>query len=97
GAKLSLDATPNLQVLLFHLGTAVLLSFLFGLAPVWKGRRGGADRLMLSMQVALSVVVLVGAGMFLRTVQSLRSTELGFRPDHLLLVALDPKNAGRSD
>src|SRR5262245_55089468 len=85
---------------------------LFGLAPALGARRSlipglkgaseGGGRLtgrnlLVSAQVALSLIVLVGAGLFIRTVYALRATDLGFRPDHLLAVALSPKNAGRSD
>jgi predicted permease len=110
-AKFRLDAEPNLSVLLFHLGTAVLCGILFGLAPALSARRqslipglkGDGEgrllgrRLLVSAQVALSVVVLVGAGLFVRTVYALRATDLGFRADHLLALAMSPKNAGRSD
>jgi putative ABC transport system permease protein len=113
GSGLRLETEPNVQVLLFHLGTSVICGILFGLAPALgtrhqsltqglKGSVAGRGRLtvrkaLVSAQVAFSVVVLVGAGLFLRTVYALRTTELGFRPDHLLAVALSPKNAGRSD
>lgn len=47
--------------------------------------RGG-----LSMaQAALSVVLLVGAGLFLRSVQNLRSLDLGFDPDGLYIAMPD--------
>ena len=44
----------------------------------------------------MSVVVLVGAVLFVRTVHALRATDLGLRTDHLLVLALSPQNAGRS-
>jgi predicted permease len=50
-----------------------------------------------AVQVALSMIILVGAGLFVRTLQSLRSSSLGFRADHLVVVALSPRNAGLSD
>jgi predicted permease len=56
------------------------------------GRHG-----LIAAQVALSVVVLAGATLFVRTIANLRAVDLGLRPDHLLLVALDPKTAGRAD
>ena len=105
-----LEAEPNFMVLLFHLGTAVLCGILFGLATAWGVRRqslipglkkdGGRMRgrmFLVVAQVALSVVVLVGAGLFVRTIYALRATDLGFKADHLIAMALSPKNAGRSD
>ena len=42
------------------------------------------------MQVALSVVLLIGAGLFLRTLWNLRTADLGFQPDRLVLFTVDP-------
>jgi predicted permease len=56
------------------------------------GRHG-----LIGAQVALSVVVLAGATLFVRTIANLRAVDLGLRPEHLLVVALDPKTAGRAD
>jgi predicted permease len=41
-------------------------------------------------QVALSVMLLAGAGLFLRTLVNLKSTALGFNPERILLFQLDP-------
>ena len=59
---------------------------------IGAGRHG-----LIAAQVAVSIVVLVGAGLFLSTIAALRSTDLGLRAEHVLLVALDPKTAGRRD
>jgi len=40
-------------------------------------------------QVAVSCVVLIGAGMALRSLQKLSQVKLGFQPDHLLLASFD--------
>ena len=99
------------SVLAFHGLTALGAVLVFGLVPALASRRnafsllrvagagGGsvrARRWFLAGQVGLAVVILVGAVLFVRTVQALRSTELGFRSDHLLVAALSPQNAGRS-
>jgi predicted permease len=42
------------------------------------------------VQVALSIVLLVGAGLFLRTLHNLRSIDIGFDSEGVLLVSLDP-------
>jgi predicted permease len=44
-------------------------------------------------QVCLSVVLLIGAGLFVRTLFNLRSVEIGFRPERVLLFAIDPPRA----
>jgi putative ABC transport system permease protein len=66
-----------------------------GPAPVLTaGARvsGSRSRLLpalVSGQVALSLVLLVGAALFVRTFQNLRHLDLGFRPDAVLLVDLE--------
>lgn len=49
-------------------------------------RRGGLGaKPLVAFQLALSTLLIVSAGLFLRTVLALTSVDLGFRPDHLLL------------
>jgi predicted permease len=53
---------------------------------------GSRSRLLpalVSGQVALSLVLLVGAALFARTYQNLRHVDLGFKPDAVLLVDLE--------
>jgi len=42
------------------------------------------------VQIALSVLVLVGAGLFVHTLANLRSLPIGFNPQRILLFDLDP-------
>jgi putative ABC transport system permease protein len=46
------------------------------------------------VQIGLSVLLLFGAGLFVRTMQNLRSVDVGFRPDHLLTFTINPVLAG---
>jgi len=41
-------------------------------------------------QVSLSLLLLVGAGLFLRTLLNLRTTAIGFNPEHILLFDINP-------
>jgi predicted permease len=41
-------------------------------------------------QVSLSLLLLIGAGLFLRTLLNLRTTTIGFNPEHILLFDLNP-------
>ncbi len=48
-------------------------------------------------QVAVAVVVLAAAGMFLRSVQRASQVDLGFRPDSILLASMAPSDEGYDD
>ncbi len=48
-------------------------------------------KMLLAVQVAVSLVVLIGAGLFLRTVQNLREVDVGFDPQNLVLFHVDPR------
>jgi predicted permease len=51
------------------------------------GGRGTATRDgLVVLEVAAALVLLVGAGLMLRTLARLRAIEIGFRPDHLLTL-----------
>ena len=58
------------------------------------GRRSVLARSLLVVQVALSLVLLVGAGLFLRTLDNLRRVDVGFDPHNILLVRLTPAVSG---
>ncbi|MEK6299732.1 MAG: ABC transporter permease [Acidobacteriota bacterium] len=48
-------------------------------------------------QVALSLLLLVGAGLFIRTMHNLQRINLGFNQENLLLFALQPNHGGYKD
>ena len=45
---------------------------------------------LLVVQVAISLVLLIGAGLFLQTLQNLRHVDVGFDPQNLLLFRVNP-------
>jgi len=55
------------------------------------GSRSLLSKLLLVVQVALSLMLLVGAGLFLRTLQNLRSENVGFNPQRLVLFRVNPQ------
>lgn len=57
-------------------------------------RRATVHDVIVACQIAVSLVMLIGAGLFVRSLQSLSSLEPGFRADHLLLISADPGSAG---
>ncbi len=61
---------------------------------VHEGSRLSAAKLLVAAQVALSLLLLVGAGLFVRSLQNLMHLEMGFQREHLLEVRIDPETAG---
>jgi predicted permease len=56
-------------------------------------RQMRSGRALVSLQLALSLPLLVGAGLLVRTVYNLQHADLGFPADHLLLVRPDLREA----
>jgi predicted permease len=52
---------------------------------------------LVAAQVAVSVVLLSAAGLFVRYLSNLEHLDLGFQRDHILLVTLDPARSGYDD
>lgn len=64
------------------------------------GARSGRlpmGRVLVAIQIGLSLVLLITAATFLRTVVNLRSVTLGFVPERVLVFAADPSLAGYRD
>ncbi len=59
-----------------------------------RGRRFGLGGSLVVLQVALSVVVLTGAGLLLRTLDKLRNVDPGFDTHNILLFSVNPSFAG---
>jgi putative ABC transport system permease protein len=58
---------------------------------------GGAlkfRRTCVALQISLSLLLIIGAGLFMRTIQNLRNVNPGFVTDHLLTFGLAPAFAG---
>jgi predicted permease len=56
-------------------------------------RRGLAGRSIVVVQVAMSMVLVVGAGLFVQTLAGLAHTRLGFNPDRITLFGIAPPQA----
>ncbi len=61
-----------------------------------KGRLLGLGKALVVAQVALSVLLLVGATMFVRTLANLQNLNAGFNTQDLLLFQIDPTQDGYS-
>jgi predicted permease len=64
------------------------------------GSRSMLGKGLVVLQVAMSLVLIVGAGLFLRTLENLRSVDVGFDSKNLLMFNVDPSvnryDAGRA-
>ena len=97
-------------VIAFAGALTILTALLFGLVPAWgtshfdvaptlnqdrrttsRSRIGGG---LIVLQVGLSVVLLSGAGLLLRTLHNLGNVPLGFNQDRLLVFTLRPEQGG---
>ena len=60
----------------------------------FAGSRFSAAKLLVAAQVALSLLVVCGAGLFARSLRNLAHQDLGFDREHVLTVWMDPRSAG---
>lgn len=65
-------------------------------AGVTERLRVGPQRTLVGAQVALCVIVLVVAALFVQTLRNLDRVNLGVSPDHVLLASVDPSSVGYS-
>jgi predicted permease len=60
-------------------------------------RGPGLSRILMVSQIAFTVLTLVAAGLFVRTLSNLSSIQLGFNRENLLTFQLNARQAGHSD
>ncbi len=63
-------------------------------APSQHGRRIGLSQFLVVTQIALSLLLVLGAALFVRTLANLHSVEIGFNQENLLTFSLDASQAG---
>jgi len=61
------------------------------------GKRFSVGNALVVTQVALAIVVLIGAGLLVRTLQNLRSIDVGFDSHNLVIFEINPSLAGYKD
>jgi predicted permease len=57
-------------------------------------RRWELGRLLIVLQVALSLLLLIGAGLFARSLRNLKAVDIGYHTDQVVTMALDPAQNG---
>ena len=112
-SQFTLNVHPDLRVLVFTVLIALIAGIAFGLAPALRatritaslgprhltatrsGRRMGEA--LVVAQVALSLVMVIGAGLLIRTFHNLETLDPGFNRHNVLLFGLDPSKTGYQD
>jgi len=79
---------PSVMPALKDAGTKIVGS------PRHGARRFTLTQVLLVSQIAVSLVLLVAAGLFVRTLANLQSIELGFNAERLLLMDVNASQAG---
>jgi predicted permease len=109
----TLRAELNWSVLGVTAALSVVCGLLFGLAPAIQstrpdvmpelnnGRGGGprrrAQHVLVVAQIAMSFLILVAAGLFVRTLNNLHAVQLGYARENILLFSLNARQAGHRD
>ncbi len=102
-AQAILAEGASLRPALYALGFTLLAALGFGLVPAMTADRQGAGnavrfrgrKALVSVQVALSVLLLTGAGLFLKTLDNLRRTDAGFDRQHVVTLGLTAEAVSR--
>ena len=64
-----------------------------GAQTTTRRRKGVSGKALVGFQIALSTLLVIGSGLFLRTFARLSAVDVGFRTDHLLLFMVNvPQN-----
>jgi len=109
----TLHAELNWNVLGVTAALAVVCGLLFGLAPAIQptrpdvmpalkdGRGGGPRRraqyVLVVAQIAMSFLILVAAGLFVRTLNKLHSVQLGYARENILLFTVNARQGERPE
>jgi predicted permease len=100
----SIDLKPGWPVLLFTASVSVGAASLFSMAPAlaaWKldlnaGLKSAgtsqrkARNVLVTAQISLAVILAIGATLFAGTLAKLRTVDVGFPAENLLLASIDP-------
>jgi putative ABC transport system permease protein len=98
GLPLIERASIDLRVLSFALAAAVFSALLFGIAPAlnlpqinvqggWRSTEpfhAGLRSVLVTVQIAISMILLTGAGLLLRSLWKLESVPLGLETEHVI-------------
>ena len=108
--RFTIEFNPNVRVLALTIGLGLGTAVLFGLMPAWLatredlvevlktsgtlGRHSRTRAALVVTQLALSIVLVSGAALFLRSLTAARAVELGYGSADRLFVTMNLANAG---
>jgi len=108
GERIALNLRPDPRILAFAASVSAAACLLFSLAPAIQATRQGIQtalgearlgarwrwgRGLIAAQVAISVLLLIGAGLFGRTLIRLYSIETGFHSEDVTLISVKTDRA----
>jgi predicted permease len=108
GERIALNGRPDLRILAFAASISAAACLLFSLAPAIQATRDGIQpglaearsgarwrwgRGLIAAQVAISVLLVIGAGLFGRTLLRLYSLETGFHREDVILISVKTDRA----
>ena len=100
---IALDVSPNGHVLGLAIASGVVSAVVFGFIGAMNDRAvqpgrvttvSAASRLLVVVQVSLSLLLLIGAGLFVRTLRNLRTLDPGFQREGVLLAGVNGPRLG---
>ena len=107
-----LELSSDVRLAVFTLSVSFLVCLIAGLVPALRSTNatrlaasrqvGGGrqrrllDRCLVGAQVGLSLVLLVAAGLFVRTLQNLWSQDPGYSRENVLMFSVDARLAGKT-
>jgi predicted permease len=103
---LALRVHLDFKVVSFSIALCALTTLLCALAPAWRSSRSDinmalksamSDRrsrlfqeILCAFQIALCTLLLLSAGLIIRSLGNLRATDAGFDQDHVVIFSVDP-------
>jgi putative ABC transport system permease protein len=90
GVVLLVGITPALE----GIHTSVSCALQGSATQISGGRRARLRQLLLALQAALSIVLLIGAGLFVRSLSNVVGRDVGVTLDRVALVSMNMKRAG---